>query len=175
MLAATFRVFFPNDTAYEVACEPNLTCTTDMFSFKAYLLRWLAATTKVAPYTYDDIMPKLRTSAIAAAKQCNGGSNGRTCGLSWTKGIWDGTSGVGQEMAAMSAVFVNLLALKTIQAPVTNTTGGTSVGNPNAGMGIVEKYDGIVEPATRADKIGAGFVTLALLIGACGMFGVMST
>lgn len=175
MLAATFRVFFPNDTAYEVACEPKLTCTTDMFSFKAYLLRWLAATTKVAPYTYDIILPKLRTSAIAAAKQCNGGNNGRTCGLSWTSGTWDGTAGVGQEMGAMSAVFVNLLPLQTIKPPVTNSTGGTSVGNPNAGMGSTETFDTKLDPVTRADRIGASFVTAALVIGACGMFGVMST
>lgn len=82
---------------------------------------------------------------------------------------------MGQEMAAMSAVFVNLLPLKVVKPPVTNNTGGTSVGNPNAGMAHTEEYDDTLHPATKADKIGAGFVTAVLLIGACGMFGVMNT
>lgn len=146
-----------------------------MFSFKAYLLRWLAATTKVAPYTYDLILPKLRASGIAAAKQCIGGENGRTCGLSWTKGQWDGTSGVGQEMGAMSALFVNLLPLKNVKPPVTNLTGGTSVGNPSAGTNSRENYDGVLDPVTKGDKIGAGILTTVVLLGACVMFGWMST
>lgn len=175
LLEATFRVFFPNDTAYEVACEPKLTCTTDMFSFKAYLLRWLASVTKVAPYTYDLILPKLRASAIAAAKQCSGGENGRTCGLSWTSGQWDGTMGVGQEMGAMSAIFVNLLPLKAVKPPVTNSTGGTSVGNPSAGTKAPMEVNPNSDPATKADKVGAGILTTVILLAACVMFGWMST
>lgn len=176
LLGSTFRVFFPDDIAYEVACEPRLTCTTDMFSFKAYLLRWLAATTKVAPYTRDLIMPKLRASAVAAAKQCIGGDNGRQCGLSWSKNppAWDGTQGVGQEMAAMSALFVNLLPLKDVTAPVTNETGGTSEGNVNAGSDSPIEFQPS-KPATTGDKVGAGILTTIVLIGSLGMFGWMST
>lgn len=175
LLESTFRVFFnQNQTAYEVACEPNLTCTTDMFSFKAYLLRWLASTIVVAPYTRELIMPYLRASGIAAAKQCIGGTNGRTCGLSWTSGQWDGTSGVGQEMAAMSALYVNLMALETIAAPVTNSTGGTSVGNPNAGSQSVVDYTDYDKPTT-GDRAGAGFLTAVVVIGITSMFTWMST
>jgi len=104
-----------------------------MFSFKSYLLRWMAATALVAPYTAATIMPVLKTSAAAAAKQCTGGDNQRACGLSWSSGKFDGRTGVGQEMGSMSAMFVNLQALETIVPPVTNATGGTSVGNPDAG------------------------------------------
>lgn len=76
-----------------------------MFSQKAYLSRWLAATTKVALYTYDLTMPKMKTSAAAAALQCSGQPNGRMCGLSWSKkGQWDTTSGVGQQMAALKLI-----------------------------------------------------------------------
>jgi mannan endo-1,6-alpha-mannosidase len=174
LLNQTFNVFFPNNIAYEVACEAKLTCTTDMFSFKAYLTRWLAATTQVAPYTYDLIMPKLKASATAAALQCNGGDNGRMCGLSWSKGAdWDGTSGVGQQMAAMSAIFVNLLPLSNVTGPLTNQTGGTSVGNPNAGAGSNSNPEAIL-PATGGDKAGAGVVTTLWLVFATGMFGWMS-
>jgi mannan endo-1,6-alpha-mannosidase len=144
-----------------------------MYSFKAYLIRWLAATTKVAPYTTDLIMPKLKASGAAAAKQCSGGQTGRTCGLSWSKGSWDGTQGVGQEMAAMSALFVNLLPLKSVAPPVTNDTGGTSVGNNNAGSDSVSDPQAL-KPATKGDKVGAGIVTTILLLSATGMFGWMS-
>lgn len=175
LLNSTLTTFFPNDIAYEVACEPKLTCTTDMFSFKAYLTRWLAATTLVAPYTYDVIMPKLRASAIAAAKQCSGDTNARTCGLSWSKGsVWDGTKGVGQQMAAMSAIFVNLLPLETIAPPLTNATGGTSLGNPNAGAGSVSDPTAL-KPATQGDRVGAGIVTTLWLLSVTMMFGWMST
>ncbi len=144
-----------------------------MFSFKAYLTRWLAATTFVAPYTHDRIMTKLRASAIAAAKQCTGQANQRTCGLSWSSGVYDGTQGVGQQMAAMSAIFVNLLPLKAVAPPVTNSTGGTSVGNPNAGSQSVADPQA-VKPPTQGDRVGAGFLTTLLLVGATGMFGWMS-
>jgi mannan endo-1,6-alpha-mannosidase len=145
-----------------------------MYSFKAYLTRWLAATTKMAPYTYDLIMPKLAASAQAAALQCNGGDNGRMCGLSWSKGAaWDGTQGVGQQMAAMSVIFTNLLSLESIQAPLTNATGGTSVGNPNAGAQS-NPDPAAITPATTGDRAGAGIVTTIILVSATGMFGWMS-
>ncbi|ESZ94071.1 glycoside hydrolase family 76 protein [Sclerotinia borealis F-4128] len=175
LLNATFTNFFPtNKIAYEIACEAKLSCTTDMFSFKAFLTRWLAATTKMAPFTYDLIMPYLKASAVAAAKQCSGSSPfpGRTCGLSWSKGVaWDGTSGVGQQMAAMSAIFVNLV--QQIQAPVTNSTGGTSVGNSAAGSGSTSSLDSVTPPTT-GDRVGAGMVTTVVLVGMTGMFGWMS-
>lgn len=144
-----------------------------MFSFKAYLTRWMAATTKVAPYTYDTIMPVLKSSAQAAAKQCDGDTNGRTCGLSWSSGTWDGTKGVGQQMAAMSAIFVNLLPLEDVAPPLTNLTGGSSVGNANAGSQSVANPEAL-KPATGADRAGAGIVTTIILVGATGMFGWMS-
>lgn len=144
-----------------------------MFSFKAYLTRWLASTTMMAPYTYDLIMPKLKTSAAAAAKQCTGGDNGRACGLSWSKGTWDGTQGVGQQMAAMSAIFVNLLPLQSVVPPVTNSTGGTSVGNSNAGSQSNSNPQALT-PATGGDRAGAGIVTALVLVSATGMFGWMS-
>lgn len=168
----TIDVFFPGGIAYEIACESKLTCTTDMFSFKAYLTRWLAATTMMAPYTSGAIVSVLKTSATAAALQCSGGTTGRACGVSWSKGAdWDGTSGVGQQMAAMSAMFTTLVA--SASPPVTNHTGGTSVGNNNAGSGPTADPMAI-SPATEGDKVGAGIITTIILAGATGMFGWMS-
>jgi mannan endo-1,6-alpha-mannosidase len=139
-----------------------------MYSEKAYLARWLAATTKVAPYTYDLIMPKLRTSAAAAALQCCGGANGRLCGLSWSKkGQWDGTSGVGQQMAALEVILANLI--KTARPPVTNSTGGTSPGNPAAGTGSSENREPYFPPTTGA-KAGAGILSAVVLAVMLGTF-----
>ena len=75
-------VFFTQDPAnvmYERACESVGTCQTDQKSFKAYFSRWMAATTQMAPFTYDLIMPKIRASALAAAQTCTGGPNHTSC------------------------------------------------------------------------------------------------
>lgn len=89
----------------------------------------MAASTKVAPWLYDDIQPYLAASAVAAAAQCDGGSDGVTCGTKWTtNGVWDGTYGVGQQMSALEVIQSNLI--QRVQGPVSNSTGGTSSGNP---------------------------------------------
>lgn len=142
-----------------------------MFSFKAYLTRWMAASTKVAPFIEDRVMKVLRASAANAALQCSGGSNGRMCGLSWVKGSqWDGTQGVGQQMAAMEVIQSNLI--KQVQAPFTSSTGGSSPGNPGAGSHSITP--GTITPASKKDKIGAGIVTAILLFGCLSLFCFMS-
>jgi mannan endo-1,6-alpha-mannosidase len=160
ILNKTLDVFFPNDIAYEVSCEGGLTCNTDMFSQKAYLTRWMAQTTKVAPFTFDRIKKALKASAEAAALQCCGGSNGRMCGLSWSKGAtWDGTMGVGQQMSAMEVIQSNLI--QQAKAPVTNNTGGTSQGNPGAGTIPNPLYPD--DPQPIGAKAGAGVLTAVVL------------
>jgi mannan endo-1,6-alpha-mannosidase len=157
---------------YEVACEDvngSGTCDTDQLSFKAYFSRWLAATTKVAPYTTAQIMAWLQPSAQAAAEQCDGGANGVTCGEHWTAGsTYDGTTGVGQQMSALSVIQSNLIS----EAPelLTNTTGGTSQGNPAAGTNTGPSSEDaiVITPATAGDKAGAGILTVLML---CGLFG----
>ncbi|CZT47780.1 probable DFG5 protein [Rhynchosporium secalis] len=161
-------VFFPNgrNVMQEVACENNGLCNVDQHSFKAYLSRWMAATTKMAPYTYDTIMAKLAPSAKAAAAQCSGGNNGRMCGMKWSMGAtWDGSVGVGQEMAALEVIQSNLIS--QVAGPVTNSTGGTSVGDPNAGSEAVTYLPNF--PSTKADRGGAGFLTFLVLISFIGM------
>lgn len=160
-------VFFPNNNIMvEVACENNGKCNVDQHSFKAYLSRWMAATTKMAPFTYDAVMAKLASSAQAAAAQCSGGDNGRQCGLKWTQGsTWDGSDGVGQQMAALEVIQSNLI--HQVAGPVTNTTGGTSKGNPAAGA---KSSDTTLPTSARTtgDRVGAGFLTavvLSILVG----------
>ncbi len=148
---------------FEVACETVNLCDLDQQSFKAYLSRWMAATTKWAPWTASKILPLLQASSVAAASQCTGGDNGRMCGLRWTdNGKWDGTTGVGQQMAAMEVTLANII--NDVVSPVTNGTGGTSQGDPTAGgsdIGRTDPYtaDEFMRPITTGDRVGAGILT----------------
>ncbi|KAJ9155486.1 Glycoside hydrolase family 76 protein [Pleurostoma richardsiae] len=175
------HVFFTgnnSDIMTEVACEGVNLCDVDEQSFKAYLSRWMAATTKWAPWSYSRIKPLLESSAVAAAAQCTGGSNGRMCGLRWTlNGTFDGLTGVGQQMAAMEVVLANMIG--DVSAPVTNSSGGTSQGDPSAGSSDVGRTDpenflDMYAPIRAGDRAGAYILTvlvlLAMLVGMAFMF-----
>jgi len=167
-IIAALPVFFTNNVMVEVACESNGKCDNDQYSFKAYLSRWMAATTQLAPFTYDAIMPYLQASAQAAAAQCSGGTDGTTCGFKWTMGsTWDGTYGPGQQMDAMQIIAANLIG--NTSPPVTNTTGGTSQGDYNAGTTstanpTINTYGSV----TTGSKAGAGILTAFVLTGILG-------
>lgn len=135
-------------------------------SFKAYLSRWMAATVKVAPWLEPQIMPYLQTSAQAAAAQCNGGTDGVTCGTKWTVPTWDGTYGVGQQMSALAVV--QSLLLDNVAGPVSNHTGGTSTGDYTAGTGGTTNPLVPQSAITTGDRAGAGIITAIILIGLLG-------
>ncbi|KAL9131421.1 MAG: hypothetical protein Q9217_000635 [Psora testacea] len=157
----------PPNVMTEIACEGPGTCNTDNFSFKAYLSRWMAATTKIAPFSYDLIMPKLRASAQAAAAQCTGGPSGTKCGMKWTEnGKWDGTQGVGQQMGVLEVVQSNLIDQSA--GPVTNKTGGTSKGNPAAGGGATTDPVLPKDVIDTKDRAGAGILTTLVLVWVVG-------
>jgi mannan endo-1,6-alpha-mannosidase len=162
-------VFFhqdAKDVMFEVACETNGKCDLDQRSFKAYLSRWMASTTKVAPWTAELIMPRLRTSALAAAKQCSGGEDGKSCGLKWTtNGVWDGFQGVGEQMSALEVV--QAMLINQVTGPVTTNTGGTSKSNPAAGSDSSDQPI-TFNDITTGDKAGAGFLTTLVLVGIIG-------
>lgn len=154
----------------EVTCESNGNCNIDQRSFKAYLARFMAATAKLAPFAHDPIMTKLRASAKNAALQCNGPDD--ACGLQWTKGAdYDGSTGVGEQMAALEVIQSNLI--ESVSGPANNNT-GISKGDPAGGMDTddeeeVEKLGAV----TTGDKVGAGFATFLILLGVVGGAGFM--
>ena len=115
-------------------------------------------------------MPALASSARAAALQCSGGANGRMCGLSWRKGSnWDGSQGAGQQMAAMEIVLSNMIDF--VRPPVTSTSGGTSVGNPSAGIKAAPSPDSILLTAPSVgDKVEAAILTVVLMLGMMSLF-----
>lgn len=154
---------------YEVACEPQMNCNVDQLSFKAYLTRWMAATTKVAPWTGEQIYPYLSASAEAAAKSCSGGDTGYVCGTQWQLGEWDGTYGVGQQMCALEIIQSNLIT--KVSGPVGNDTGGISVGDPSAGSGgdaSIAPPPGSTGQITTGDKAGAGILTALIIVAILG-------
>lgn len=172
LLDAT-KLFFPDqfggDIMVEVACEPQGTCNNDQPSFKAFLARWMAATVQVAPFTEGQVMRKLRASAIAAAQQCVGGPQGRTCGRKWTEKVWDGRTGVGEEMSALSVIQANLI--QKVAPPLTANTGGVSKSDPTAGTEgdnpvILEPL--LTRKITMGDRAGAGILTAVTLGGLLG-------
>lgn len=160
------------DVLYEAACEPVSTCQTDQFSFKAYLVRWMADTARLAPFTYDTIMARLRPTAKAAAVQCVGGKTGTYCGMQWTTGTYDGTIGVGQQMAALEVVQANLIQANA--GPLSYDTGASSKGDGAAGT---EASDSSRDPSqlraiTTSDRVGAavGTAVVAGLVLAVAVF-----
>ena len=149
----------------EIACEPQGTCDYDQPSFKAYLARWMAATTQIAPFTSTFINPKLHDSAQGAAGQCSGGTDGTTCGRTWNTKTWDGKYGVGEQMSALSVIQANLIA--KVSTPVTSVSGGTSKGNPAAGSNGDNPSQAadpqLTSPITTGDRAGAGILTAMVL------------
>jgi len=175
LLTQTFETFAPesdNKILVEVACEPLGNCDNDNFCFKGFLTRWLAVTTQLAPTTASTIWPYLQANGQGAAGQCDGGTDGMTCGMRWNSTTWDGLYGVGEQMSALSAIGANMLNLKTLAAPLTSDTGGTSKSDPSAGTSDTNSRPDLPNIATRTittgDKAGAAIITIivvALMVG----------
>ncbi|KUI61650.1 Mannan endo-1,6-alpha-mannosidase DCW1 [Cytospora mali] len=167
----TILVFFPDGPAVERSCEATtIQCTTDMKSFKGYLHRWMASAAQVAPIVSDQIMAVLKNSTVAAVQSCvNGVDNGNgvsdaTCGFRWTTGDYDGDTGAGQQMNVLAALTSLLIEVEPhrVGGPVTNSTGGTSQGNPDAGS--EPSFMRPTPPPSTGDKAGAAVLTAGLLI-----------
>ncbi|KIX10333.1 uncharacterized protein Z518_01415 [Rhinocladiella mackenziei CBS 650.93] len=160
-------VFLKNNVIYEVACEDTGTCNIDQRSFKAYLARWMAAAAVRAPFAYPLLKPILETSAMAAAATCTGGDQGTSCGLKWTTGAFDGSTGVGEQMSALEVIQSNLIDVSA--GPVTETSGGNSQGDPNAGTSSDIGPDDLhEEEVTTADKAGAAILTVLIIFFVVG-------
>lgn len=188
----------------EQACEHVNTCNQDQVSFKAYFSSWLAATTVLAPFTYDTIAPLLASSAKSAAAQCTGGNTKTQCGFKWADKTPDGNFGIGPSMSALAVVQSSIVSVPFFQpkkvdpgtgqpassnpsspaadpsdpadvnpsfAPVTNSTGGTSVGDPAAGVTNGGGRDsGVTQQivTTTRDTVAASFLTVGILASMIG-------
>jgi mannan endo-1,6-alpha-mannosidase len=179
ILTYSLEKFTKDGVIFEGNCEPIDDCNNDERSFKAYYLRGLAAVALYIPELYDTVIPTIRNSAEAAAGVCTGsgtqnapglppfrGHPNTACGQKWTtNGEFDGDMGIGEQLAALSALTYTLVADTT--GPITNDTGGTSRGDPGAGGPDEDKLN-VLRPVTTGDRVGAGFLTTLLLAGIIG-------
>ena len=168
--------FVQKQVVYEQYCEAAEVCDDDQRTFKGYFLRSLSTAAQIIPEFKDKIQPVMKASAKAAAVSCSGensppepnhppfnGQPGTSCGFRWVPQGNDGTSGVPQQMNALAALVYALDAKK----PVSKDTGGTSKGDPNAGISDKEKTK-TFDPITIGDRVGAGFLTTLALAGVIG-------
>ncbi|KAI1342050.1 glycoside hydrolase family 76 protein [Xylariaceae sp. FL0016] len=167
--------FFDNGVVVERPCESSGFCDTDQQSFKGYLMRWMASASQLAEFTFDTLMPLVKSSAAAASQRCNGspsadlykGDPGTACGFSWTADGFDGLAGVGEQMSALSSLQYSTITKAQQKAPITADTGGTSVGDVNAGASYDDKMPP-PKPITTGERVAAGFATTAILFSVMG-------
>ncbi|KAI1002115.1 Mannan endo-1,6-alpha-mannosidase [Podosphaera aphanis] len=172
-LLQSSMTFFNEGVMFE-GCEESGTCNVDQRSFKAYLVRWLAATAELAPFTHQTIMPLLASSANHAIKTCTAGASGAQCGLRWGNSANDGSIGVGEQMAVLEVVQSQLVDLAPGWASNIKGT-GISKGDFNAGADSGTHSALVNHPATTKDKIGASIITLFILAGVIGGSAMMVT
>ncbi|KAK3349639.1 family 76 glycoside hydrolase [Lasiosphaeria hispida] len=178
MTESTLGFFFPENVAFEPACESSALCTVDMLSFKSLLHRGLARLTQVAPFLADKVRTTLRASAQSAAAQCTGGKSGRECGFYWADGefVEPSSTGVGEQMNVLAAVS-NLL-VDEAAAPASAASGGSSGGNGSgngsgsgtgAGGGNGTATNTASAPDATKSTSAAGRKDSSLLMAAVGL------
>jgi mannan endo-1,6-alpha-mannosidase len=96
----------------------------------------MALATLLAPYTTPQITPLLATTATTAASFCNQGANNTQCTMWWTNPAGPATLGVGPQMSALNVFNANMVQFMRSAGNqiATSDQGGTSQGNPNAGV-----------------------------------------
>lgn len=134
-------------------------------------------------------MTAILSSAKAAVETCTGGDNGRMCGLQWGLRQFDGEVNLGQETGVLSALMTALLladydGLASLdegaddpgysnghgfRPPLTHDTGGTSLGDPQAGQSRRKK---VIEMLSieEVDTVFAVILTTVVLVCAMVMF-----
>ncbi|KAJ5469234.1 Mannan endo-1-6-alpha-mannosidase DCW1 [Penicillium diatomitis] len=169
-----FEEFFPSSNGgifEEVTCEPSEQCNNNEVLFKGLVSTWLSFTALLVPSTYDKILPKLQTSAVAAAKSCTGHNN-NTCGVRWYQSQYDGWIGMEEQISATDLFVANMIRFTgNSTGPVTATTGGNSTSNPTAGENDTSTASIPVSAITTGDRAGAGILTVLFTAGWFGLMG----
>jgi mannan endo-1,6-alpha-mannosidase len=125
----------------------------------------MALCVQLAPWTAGYIIPKLRTSALAAANHCSYGIDNNTCALRWWTPDYDGWYGVGEQMSALETIQSNLI--NRVAPPATNTDRGNSMGTPYTNR--TELARGLAAP-TRGERNGAAALTTFSVLGSLMFF-----
>lgn len=166
-LIKTSDQFFPksgdNQIISDITCEPINKCDRNQKTFKAYFTSWLGFMSLIVPTEITaDVMARFKVSAVAAGQQCSGGSDGKHCGIRWTKKAeWDGTTGLEQQMSVLGVLNANMVPFKA-QGPYNADNGGKSESNPHGGSNTKSTVG--PEPITTGDKAGAGILTAIFVV-----------
>lgn len=165
LLLGVQEAFYWDGVFVEMWCEKVKTCSTDLQAFKGFLVRSLSETAQLAPYTSATIQPILLSNAKAAAKACSGspskgfaGQAGTACGFSWsgTNSTFDGLTGVGEQMNALSAV-VSTLSL--------NAKGQTNGTSPDKPSGTSPSSPATTTPKGAGSRVAADGLAALLVLG----------
>ncbi|PPJ54426.1 hypothetical protein CBER1_07385 [Cercospora berteroae] len=170
----------------EPACIPTENCNVDQIAFRTLLARGLARTRDLTlnsnytssdngdSTTYERINWILMSSASAAAKSCTGGESGNVCGLDWTKDEFDGSEGIGEDLAALEVILGNLPRRQF--ATVNETGNATGNGNGTQGAGSNAGEGNGTETQTQGGENAASgrrFPTFALAAVMAGVVAVL--
>lgn len=147
----------------DITCEPVDKCNRNEILFKAFYSTWLAFMSTIVPDTLQLVLPRLQTSATAAAKTCTGGSDGTLCGIAWYTQTFD-TPGLEQEVAVLGGLTAAMVNFDQ-RPPFTAHTGGKSIGNPAAGTNSTTGAPPVLESITTGDRAGAGVLTVIFVAG----------
>ncbi|CAG8893102.1 unnamed protein product [Penicillium egyptiacum] len=166
-LIKTSDQFFPESGGKQIisdiTCEPINKCDRNQKTFKTYFTSWLGFMSLIVPSNVtSEIMGKFKASAVAAGQQCSGGSDGKHCGIRWTKkSEWDGTIGLEQQMSVLGVLNAVLVPFAA-EGPYNADNGGKSKSDPHGGS----NPEGSVgpEPITTGDRVGAGILTAIFVI-----------
>lgn len=179
LLNTSLTNFFPaqygGDIMSEYECEEKEFCNNNEILFKGIFMRDLALISTVAPYTMDDILPRLQGSASAAAEACTGESND-TCGVRWYSKKYDGEKGMEQQLSAASVFTANLVAFDrndlATQAGGTNATSATTNTTGTSASGTQAASSASGTSANGASVLVGGplAITAAVLAGVMAIF-----
>jgi mannan endo-1,6-alpha-mannosidase len=166
-LMKTSDQFFPdsasNQVISDITCEPTNKCDRNQKTFKSYFTSWLGFMSLIVPTnTTAEMMARFKSSAVAAGQQCSGGTDGKHCGVRWTKRTeWDGSSGLEQEMAVLGVLNAVMVPFSA-QGPFNTDNGGKSQSDPHGGRNTDDTLG--PGPITTGDKVGAGILTAIFVI-----------
>ena len=165
--ATNFFSPYPNSThiMYEPSCERASACNNDQFSFKAYLARWMAASTQMVPDLQPAVLDLLRASAQGAATSCSGGSDNQTCGTKWYIGGYDSSTGVGQQLSALEVV----QALLVTGAAPPAVASGVQISLATATASVVLPTAVPVPKATGSSLTSGGWLASTLRVRSLGL------
>lgn len=162
--------FFNNSIMAEMTCAGSATvsdmnCNNDQRSFRLLFARCLALTASLMPTTYDTIYNYIEPSAAGAAQLCSGGTDGITCGFSWSWSGWDGYYGLGEQISAGETI-MSLITMQNI--PLTPAEGASNTSDPTAGNSTTTLVNRNVVTIKTKDKAGAAILTAVVMGTAIG-------